>query len=255
MMEMKEVTLLVGHGSRDEDGNKEFIAFAELVKKAMPNREIETCFLELATPDIPTGISHCVERGATRIVVLPLILLAASHVKHEIPEFIDEAREQYPEIEFVYGRNVGMHERIIHLLADRFYEVMETTDGNSLDDTAIVLMGRGSSDVDANGNLYKISRLLSERVGISTVEVCFSGITYPSFPEGIKRAVLLGAKRIIVVPYFLFTGVLMKRMKGVFEELKHEYPDQNLWMAHHFGMHDDLVKAVVDRINEMDEMK
>ncbi len=252
---MKDVTLLVGHGSRDSDGNREFMEFAELVKEAMPDREIETCFLELANPNIPTGISQCIERGATRINVLPLILLAASHVKQEIPEFIDKAREQYPGIEFVYGRNVGMHERIINLLADRFCEVVEAKSDDSAKDTAVVLMGRGSSDSDANGNLYKISRLLWERLHVKTVEVCFSGITYPSLPDGVERAVRLCAKRIIVVPYFLFTGVLMKRMSGMLDELKQKYPNHNLQMAHHFGMHDDLVKAVVDRIREMDEMK
>lgn len=252
---MKEVTLIVGHGSRDADGNEEFVEFAELVKKAMPGREIETCFLELASPDIPTGISRLVKGGATRIVVVPLILLAATHVKLEIPEFIAKAREQYPEIEFVYGRNVGMHERIINLLVDRAQEVMETTDDFSAMETAIVLMGRGSSDSDANGNLYKISRILWEQLHVNTVEVCFSGITYPSLPEGVERAVRHAAKRIIVVPYFLFTGVLMKRMRDVFNDLEQKYPNHNLQMAHYFGMHDDLVEAVVDRIREMDELK
>ncbi len=252
---MKEITLLVGHGSRDSDGNEEFIAFADLVRGAMPEREIVTCFLELANPDIPTGIRYCVERGATRVAVLPLILLAASHAKHEIPEFLDSARLQYPEAEFVYGRNVGLHERIIGLLADRFSEVLETFTDHSLNDTAVVIMGRGTSDPGANGDLYKISRQLWERIHTRTVEVCFSGITTPLLDEGIKRAAKLGAKNIIVIPYFLFTGVLIKRMKRLLEELKQEYFELQIEMAHYFGLHDDLVKVVIDRIVETDELK
>ncbi len=249
---MKEMTLLIGHGSRDSDGNREFTEFAQLVRKELPEREIMTCFLELAGPDIPTGIRECVKQGATRILVLPLILLAATHVKHEIPEFLAAAREQYPDVEIVYGRNVGLHNRIIDLLADRFDEIVEESGKQSLSDTAIVVMGRGSSDPDANGDLYKITRLLFERKHPRTIEVCFSGITTPLFPEGIERAVNHGAKRIIVVPYFLFTGVLIKRMKGVLDTLRPKYPGVELQMAHYFGMHNDLVAAVVDRIQEMD---
>ncbi len=252
---MKEIILLVGHGSQDSQGNEEFLAFADLIRDKEPNREIVTCFLELAQPDIPTGILHCIDRGATRILVIPLILLAATHVKQEIPEFLDAAREQFPEVEFVYGRNIGLHEGIIHLLADRFINVIETSVDQSLEDTAIVLMGRGSSDPDANGDLYKISRLLLEYVHVSVVEVCFSGITTPLLPEGVHRAIQLGAKRVVVVPYFLFTGVLMKRMKGILQELEQQYPHHHLQMAHYFGMHDDLISAVQDRIAEVEQAK
>lgn len=101
---MKEITLFIGHGSRDVDGNVEFTNFVQNVRQQMPDQHFEACFLELTTPTIPDGIDVCVRQGAERIVVVPVILLAASHGKLEIPEFLDAARRKYPNVDIVYGR-------------------------------------------------------------------------------------------------------------------------------------------------------
>lgn len=247
---MKVFTLYVGHGSRDEEGNKEFSAFIELLERNSSGTHYETCFLELASPTIVEGITACAVRGATRIVVVPVILLAASHVKLEIPEFIDTGRQLYPDIEFIYGRNVGLHEKMIDLLAARFDEQVAKHPFSDQAHTAIVLMGRGSSDPDANGDLYKIARQLWERTGVQTVEVCFTGITFPRLPDGIRRAIALGATNLVVVPYFLFTGVLIKRMGEILLELKRENPNVQMTMAEYFGMHPQLLDIVKDRVQE-----
>jgi sirohydrochlorin cobaltochelatase len=247
---MKEFTLFVGHGSRDEEGNLEFLEFINSIRTTQTNEQIEACFLELTTPTVPDGIDACVMKGATRIIVVPVILLAASHVKLEIPMFVEEARKRHPHIEIVYGRNIGLHELMIDLLFSRFQEQITDLKVSELADTAIVLMGRGSSDPDANGDLYKIARQLWERTGVRTVEVCFTGITYPLLPEGVERAIALGAKRVVVVPYFLFTGVLIKRMQDVLVQLQQEHPSIQMSMAKYFGIHQKLIEIVLDRRNE-----
>lgn len=245
-----EFTLLVGHGSRDDEGNQEFLRFLELVRKAEPERQFEACFLELAEPDIPTGIETCVRQGSTRILVVPVILLAAGHVKSEIPEFIEQARGRYPEIEFIYGRNVGLHSKILDLLEERFLQTAGSLEPGERDSMAIVLLGRGSSDPDANGDLYKMARLLWERTGVMTVETCYSGITAPRLEEGVERAIRLGASRVVVVPYFLFTGVLIKRMLAHLADLQSQHPDVSMRMAPYFGLHAHMVDSVLDRANE-----
>ncbi len=146
---MKEITLLIGHGSRDADGNQEFMNFVNEIRRASPEQQFEACFLELATPTIPDGIDACVQQGANRIVVVPVILLAASHVKLEIPECLDAARQKYPNVEIIYGRNIGLHEQMIDLLLTRFHEQTQSFAKDEIHQTAIVLMGRGSSDPDA----------------------------------------------------------------------------------------------------------
>jgi sirohydrochlorin cobaltochelatase len=242
--------LLIGHGSRDEEGNEEFRRFAEELSRNWTGRRIESCFLELAEPDIPSAVRRCWEMGARRVVAVPMILLAASHVKQEIPELLEEARVAHPGLEIVYGHNVGLHPRLLDLLDARYREtVADWTEGDP-DGTAIVLLGRGSSDMDANGDLYKLGRILWERTGALTVEVCFAGITDPRLPEGVGRTIRLGARRVVVIPYFLFTGVLMKRMQHTLTSLQAEWPHIPMRMAPHFGLHPFLLEAVRDRIEE-----
>ncbi|MCL6518066.1 sirohydrochlorin chelatase [Alicyclobacillus sp.] len=347
---MRETVLLIGHGSRDEEGNQAFLAFARRVQARLQsgvamdamqrlNRaNVETCFLELADPDVPSGVRNCAAAGSERVIAVPVILLAASHVKLEIPELLDHARRHHPGLSIVYGRNVGMHERVLDLLEDRFRTALNSlippaisgtnrptagpgmptaapapglgtptarrtagpgmptaaptaglgtptaalapgpgtppaaptadpgippaasttcaTPGHAhdlahgMDATAIVLLGRGSSDPDANGDLYKLARMLWERTGVLTVEVCFSGITAPRLPEGVRRAIRLGARRVVVVPYFLFTGVLLKRMERLLTELQAEHPDVPMCMGRPLGEDDGLVDVVIDRVVE-----
>ena len=257
---MKTIVLLVGHGSRDEQGNKEFLNFVNDLQVKHPEQTFVVSFLEFADPTILSGVDTCVKQGASRVVIVPVILLAASHVKLEIPEILDEARRRYPQLEIVYGRNIGLHERLLDLLVERFHGVRKQKDVkgtifshpelDDLNDTAIVLMGRGSNDPDANGDVYKVARILWERTGVSTVETCFTGITDPRLPLGVERAVRLGARRVIVIPYFLFTGVLIKRMTNLILELRQRYPQITLQMAEYFGLHDILREVVLDRARE-----
>jgi sirohydrochlorin cobaltochelatase len=190
-------TLLIGHGSRDAQGNDEFLAFVQQLRRIQPNQHFESCFLELAEP------------------------------------------------------NIGLHPQLIELLAERFFEQAPSLTAEQLRDTAIVLMGRGSSDADANGDVYKIARQLWERTDVRTVEVCFTGVTSPRFEEGIHRAMALGAKRIVVVPYFLFNGILMKRMIENLERTQLENPQVEMTMAAYFGIHPYLLDIVLNRGEEV----
>ncbi len=246
-MSPSEMILIVGHGSRDVDGNEEFLEFVGEYRKRTGDA-VEAAFLEFAEPDIPSGIARCVARGAKSITVLPLILLAASHVKLEIPEFLTNARRQYPDVQFIYGHNVGLHPGFVDLAQQRF----EVTDVAQAErgGTAIVLMFRGSSDPDANGDAYKLSRLLWERTGVATVETCFTGVTYPSVWEGVRRAAALGVKRMVIVPYFLFTGILIKRVRGWLPEIVAKYPGIPIEMAGYFGPDPQMMDIVAEVATE-----
>ncbi|MCL6593023.1 MAG: sirohydrochlorin chelatase, partial [Alicyclobacillus sp.] len=91
---------------------------------------------------------------------------------------------------------------------------------------------------------------LWEYTGVHTVETCFSGITFPRLPQGVERAIALGAQRVLVLPYYLFTGVLMKRMQRTLAELQERYPDVPMRMAEPFGVDDLLVRVVIDEIGQ-----
>jgi sirohydrochlorin cobaltochelatase len=247
---MKEAILLVGHGSRDPEGNEEFLSFAERAREVFPNRVVEPCFIELADPTIQMGIDRCVTQGASRIVALPITLFAAGHVKVEIPAVLDAAQTRYPHVTFSYSRHLGIHPLILDVLEERIAEVEAQYAPCPREETAILLVGRGSSDPDANGDIYKVARLLWERWPCKTVEVCFIGVTFPNFQEGIARAVALAPRRVIVLPYFLFTGVLIQRMRRFTEEAKVLYPQTEFVFAEYLKGHPNLLKVLQERESE-----
>ncbi|AHM68379.1 sirohydrochlorin chelatase [Paenibacillus polymyxa] len=257
-----DAILLVGHGSRDPEGNQELLEFAQAVADRAPGTCVETCFLELARPSIAEGVQACMDKGATRVVFIPIILFAAVHAKIDIPKAIDRAKAKYPQLEFVYGRPIGVHEKIVSILLDRLKEArpvavpagmnsaVETSAQVSDEETAVLVLGRGSSDPDANSDFFKITRMLWEKLSYTWVESSFIGVTQPSFPDGLERCVRMGAKKIIVLPYFLFTGVLIKRIEEMTQEFAEAHPALQVEMGGYFGFHPQLVELVLERANE-----
>lgn len=246
-MKFMKAVLFVGHGSRDAEGNEEVRQYIDRMKANMPEHLlIETSFLEFEKPTINEGIDTCVEKGASHVYIIPIILLPAGHSKIHIPACIDEAKEKYPHIGFTYGRPIGSHETVLEILLDRIKEVEEEPS----DETAILLLGRGGSDPDANSELYKIARLLWEKSNFPIVEPAFIGVTDPSTEAGVERCIKLGAKKVIILPYFLFTGILIKRLEKMVESYQSTYTDHEIKLAGYFGFHSKLETILKDRTEE-----
>ncbi|MGO0059647.1 sirohydrochlorin chelatase [Brevibacillus fluminis] len=280
-----DAILFIGHGSREQAGNEQLLAFTKKVEEVLRQRTdvpiFESCFLELTVPTIATGIRRCVERGATRIAAVPIMLFSAGHAKLHIPHELDEAREKYPHVTFTYGRPIGVHENIIEILLDRLKNVQGETvleqaatavagtasplsvvnqsalkeQGHPLSETAILLVGRGSSDADANSELYKIGRLLWEASGVADLEFAYMGVTRPTPEEGLERCLRGGAKKVYVLPYLLFTGVLMNRLNDLLAAFRENRPDVRVVLAEFLGFHDHLTELVAERAIEALEGK
>jgi len=247
---MKKAVLFVGHGSRVDAGNEEVRQFVEQMKTYIdPALLVETCFLEFAAPNIEDGIQLCIEKGADEVHVIPIILLHAGHSKLHIPAEIEHAREHFPDIRFTYGQTIGIHEEIFEILKSRLTEVGFNPDEKH-EDTAILLIARGGSDPYANGDFYKITRLLWEKLDVPIIESAFMGVTTPSVEQGIERCIRLGAKKIVMLPYFLFTGVLMKRMAKMVDQFTEQYEDVNFLLANYFGYHPNLKKVLLERMEQ-----
>jgi sirohydrochlorin cobaltochelatase len=240
------VILLVGHGSREQPGNDEFLRFCEMVRPHLGPERVETCFIELASPLVPESLDRCVALGARRVIALPVILLAAGHVKVELPHELDEAKERHPGVEFLYGRHIGLDPLVMEIVNDRLAEV-EQHAAWPAEDTAVLVVGRGSSDPDANSDLYKLARLLWESRRYPWVEACFVGVTQPSVPDGLQRCRALGARRIIVLPYFLFTGVLIPRIYRLVAEFAAAHAGVEVRIADYLNGHSKLFRVLRQR--------
>ncbi|MBF2026022.1 MAG: sirohydrochlorin chelatase [Oscillatoriales cyanobacterium C42_A2020_001] len=242
--------LLIGHGSRDADGRQSLLDFAAAYQSLDQSRPVIPCFLELTEPTIQQGVDQCVEMGYTEISALPVLLFAARHNKFDVTNELDRAKQRHPQIQFHYGRHFGITPGIIDLWRSRLAE-LDQPDHNphaiSREDTVLLFVGRGSSDPDANGDVYKMARILWEGSGYSTVETCFIGITHPRLEESFRRARLYKPRRIIVLPYFLFTGLLVKKIYDITAQQQKQFPTIELVNLPEMGMHPQLFAVMRDR--------
>lgn len=241
--------MFIGHGSRDERGNEEIRQFVRNYAQKRSLVHYQTCFLEFGVPNIAEGIRQCVEKGALEIVAIPMILLPAGHSKLHIPAALDAAKEAYPQVKFFYGTPVGSDEKILDILSERLGSVYNK-ESIKPEETAVLLVGRGSSDPDANSTLFRLARLFWEKHKFQMVETAFMGITQPLLVNGLERCRKMEARNIIILPYFLFTGILMERMKEMAEGFKDENPGLLVEMADYFGFHPLMEDIIERRIHE-----
>ncbi len=220
--------LLIGHGTKDVEGRQNFLDLAKLYQSIDPCRPVIPCFLELTNPSIIEGIEYCISEGYSDFSVLPILLFAARHNKFDVTNELDRSKQLYPQIKFHYGRHFGIAPEIIQLWRDRLAELdklLHNPHQIPRSETVLLFVGRGSSDPDANSDVYKMARLIWEGSGYQTVETCFIGITHPRLEEGFRRARLYEPKRIIVLPYFLFTGVLVKKIYNITAQQQENFPN------------------------------
>lgn len=244
-LSLQRPLLMVGHGTRDDEGRQSFLDFATAYQALDTSRPIVPCFLELTDPTIQEGIDRCVEQGYTELSVLPVLLFAARHNKFDITNELDRAKLRHPQLKFHYGRHFGITPGIIDLWRQRLSELDRSE--YKREDTVLLFVGRGSSDPDANGDVCKLARILWEGSGYLTVETCFIGITHPRLEEGFRRARLYQPKRIIVLPYFLFTGLLVKKIFDITAQQQAQYPDIAMTCLPEMGIDPQLLTLLRER--------
>ncbi|PER27493.1 cobalamin biosynthesis protein CbiX [Bacillus cereus] len=203
---MKAV-LYICHGSRLKAAKEEAVAFITSCMSRVEANIQEVCFLELASPSIEEGFRTCVKRGATEIVAIPVFLLAAGHVKKDIPLELRKLNEEYPGIKIVYGNPFGVSEVLVKAVYNgsgiKEYE----------EEVTLLLVARGSSDPETLQDMKWISSLFQKEENIKEVEICYLAAAEPKFEEKLREVVERKEKSVVVLPYLLFTGLLMKHVE------------------------------------------
>ena len=246
MLALVDGILLIGHGSSDEEGVAQFEEMVNRVAKQLtPSVPIYGAFLEFADPRIIDMVSQLASKGIRRIAAIPVMLLDAGHKMHDIPHELAEARQIHPEVDIQYGDHLGFDPDLMTLLMRRA-EPFQPDGG-----TGILLVGRGSSDPVANAHFYQMSRMFWEATQYTWVENAFIGITQPDLPAGLERMYRLGIQRIIVVPYFLFTGKLFKKIEQTSYNFARDHRNLAVHVTQYFGLEDTIVDLVIRRIGEV----
>ncbi|MDQ3502398.1 MAG: sirohydrochlorin chelatase, partial [Actinomycetota bacterium] len=167
---MRAALLVIGHGTKSQAGCAQFAALIDRVQLQVPYADVAGGFLELAPPPIQEAVSRLVQAGHSRIDVVPLVLVAAGHSKGDIPAALEREKRRHPGLAFRYGRPLGPHPDLLSVAAARLEALVPRA---QWPETAVVLVGRGATDPDANAEIAKTARLLLEGRGIGTVETAF----------------------------------------------------------------------------------
>lgn len=240
--------LICGHGSRDVEAVREFELLAAALRPRFPDYDFATGYLEFARPTIRDGLTALTARGAKRIYAVPGMLFAASHVKNDLPWEMNSFLAGNPGVDVRLGRDLGVEVKLINGAADRIAGAVPGDRSDSL----LVTVGRGTNDPDANSNIAKISRMLWEGLGFGWAEVAFSGVAHPRVDAALDRAARLGFRRIVVFPYFLFTGVLVKRIYDQTDAAALRFPEIEFVKAPYLRDHPLLLDAFVERVGEIE---
>jgi len=244
--------MVCGHGSRDTGAVEEFQAVAQGLKERLPQYETDWGFLEFATPVIRTGLDALRAKGIRKVLAVPGMLFAAGHAKNDIPSVLNAYQTQNPELEILYARELGIDLKLIRAAGERVEDALQKAgDGVSREDTLLVVVGRGASDPDANSNVAKVTRMLWEGLGLGWAETAYSGVTFPLVEPGLEHATRLGYKRIVVFPYFLFTGILVQRIYHYTDIVAAKHPEIEFIKASYLNDHPLVLDAFAERVEEI----
>ena len=238
--------LIVGHGSRDPRGAREFHELVSLVRDRAPI-PVEGGFIEISRPPISECVNRLAAGGAREISAVPLMLLAAGHAKDDIPATLVRERMIHPGLDFHYGRALGLRPELLELIDERISAVVLEEER---EETAVLLVGRGSSDPDANSDLAKMAHLFFEGRPYPLVETAFVSLAPPSVPDALERCRRLGVRRVAIFSYFLFTGVLEVRIREQTERFAAEHPGLEARYPGYFGPDARVADLILERYRE-----
>jgi precorrin-8X/cobalt-precorrin-8 methylmutase len=242
---------LVGHGTRDKNGVDEFLALSSKLKDREPDRIVECGFLDLEKPNFEEAIAKCVQNGVSNLVVIPGLLISANHARKDIPDKIIKMTRKYPALNIKYGRPLGIHPKILKVCCER----IETAVSNSISntgrsDTLLMTVAHGSSDPDTNSTTAKVSQILLKSMEFGGSETSFVGASQPLLSEALEASTKKGFKRVIVFPYFLFNGVLTKRIVSIVDNIQKKYPEIEILKAQHLNHHELIIDVFMERARE-----
>ena len=249
--------LLVGHGSREKTGRDEFLATAQLVAQLAERMPVETCFLEFDGPTIGEGFSALVERmpverppaerRVRRVVVVPVLLFSAGHAQRDIPAAVRAAASEHPEIVVVQADHLGCHAELLALSKLRYDEALARAAPVAAEDTALVMVGRGSPDAEATAEMLRFAQLRWQQSAVAQMASGFVAMAEPKLEDVLDQAAEWGAPRVVVQPHLLFGGVLLDRIRDVVARHAECHPGIEWLLSEHLGPAPHVARAIMAR--------
>ncbi|WP_212003687.1 sirohydrochlorin chelatase [Chitinophaga sp. HK235] len=246
---MKKGILICGHGSRDKEGVEHFKVLVRKLQDRYPDDVVDYGFLEFAHPVYAAAVERMYLQGVRHIIALPAILFAGGHAKNDIPYEMNTLQQQYPDLTITMARHLGISAPLLQLSQLLIEEAEAAAKAVDRADACLLLVGRGTNDPDANSDVAKLARMLGEGMGFGFTTTAYIGVTQPLLADTLPILECLPFKRVVVLPVFLFTGILLKRIYSQVADWQASSTKEYLCTAA-FGSHELLLQAIDERIRE-----
>jgi sirohydrochlorin cobaltochelatase len=239
---------LVGHGTRDPDGTREFFQLASLLAERLDPTPVEGCLLEFQHPTIPEAWETLVTGGATHIRVAPLLLFAAGHARSDIPGIVAGCAAKTPQVATSQSGPLSRAPTIIDLLVDRVTAAVSASGVVTDDTVALVSVGRGSHDPCAKADMRMLGEIVARRCGLDEHAVGFYAMTEPKLPEVLDQVAGRPRVRSVVVqPHLLFHGRLYDAIVRQVNEAAARHPEKTFVVGDYLGPSIEVADALIRR--------
>ena len=243
--------LICGHGSRDPEGVSGFKELVDAMRRRRPGAVVEYGFLEFAHPTFDIAVREMVKKGVTEIISLPAILFAGGHAKNDMPFEMNSIQAETEGVSIRFGSFLGVSPQLLELCKILIEESEKDLAPAPREDTCLLLIGRGTKDPDGNSDVAKMARMLEEGMGFGFSRSAYIGVTRPGLEETLRTLEFLPYSRIVAVPVFLFTGVLLKRIYSQIEEHAGR-SGKEIVATGPFGAHPLIIDILEERAGEVE---
>ena len=109
--------VLLGHGSRDPLWRGPIENLADRITRLAPDQTVRCAYLEWSEPDLTVAVKELISLGHTRIRLFPLFLGMGKHAREDLPELVQNLRDQHPSLELHVLPSAGEQPQVLDLLA------------------------------------------------------------------------------------------------------------------------------------------
>jgi sirohydrochlorin ferrochelatase len=116
---------------------------------------------------------------------------------------------------------------------------------------AVIILGHGSRVPEAGKDMERVAALLKENYHLEMVEACQMSRLGPHYPEILARCVKNGATEVIVIPYFLNSGLHIRLdIPEMMKEEAEKYPHVKMIFGRRLGFDPQFADIIYRRIQE-----
>ncbi len=253
----RQGVLIVGHGTRDEQGRDEFEQLVAVIRTQLVERDVRRAFIELQEPEIAECIVQMAADGICSVTIAPVLLFAAGHARRDIPAAVDVALKRLRSRELAaagkprqltvrFASHLGCHPAVVRLSQQRSEQSLLGRKNR----TALLMVGRGSSTPEAIEEMQAFVQLRQMQEPAVSFRTAFLAVAEPRLADAVAELQRLPFEEVIVQPHLLFDGALLKSLQQRIREVDGQQSSQRWLMTPHLGPAAEVAQSVIDRCRE-----